>query len=360
MLKIKKVLCPLDFSALSELELQLAADLCLSLDARMVLQHNIEAGPPVFLANTWMYSETHPLPPEGLDAEAQERISKAFSRLPPGIQAEAKITHGHLVDTILHLARALPADLIVMGTHGKSSPEHLSHTDRVLAHSPCPVLTLREHKSRAVVPDFKKKQVGVRQPVLVPLDFSGHSLRALEYALALAEVFPLGLDVLYVEPAHAWADLQGLRHVNLKEQRRRRIEHARERLEALVPASVSDNVQVQVFWGEAAREIVAYAEEIRATLIIMGTHPKNILNKLLFGKTSLGVLHRAPCPVRPSMCRHRHRIQATGGDVLNSQAPRRWSWFDHSVMSRRPGPERPIQTHWQPRPPRRHHRGGRE
>ena len=47
----------------------------------------------------------------------------------------------------LNLAYQLPADLILMGTHGPTSAQHVSHTDRVLTQSPCPVLTMRDSSS---------------------------------------------------------------------------------------------------------------------------------------------------------------------------------------------------------------------
>ena len=64
MSEIKTVLCPVDFSPASEVELNLATQLCERFGARMILQHNIDDVPPVYLANAWMYSETHMYPEE--------------------------------------------------------------------------------------------------------------------------------------------------------------------------------------------------------------------------------------------------------------------------------------------------------
>ena len=121
MSEIKTVLCPVDFSPLSEVELNLAAQLCERFGARMILQHNIDDVPPVYLANAWMYSETHMYPEEEKEAQASLTLGAMLEKLSKSIKCEGKITFGRLEDSILQLAGQLPADLIVMGTHGASS-----------------------------------------------------------------------------------------------------------------------------------------------------------------------------------------------------------------------------------------------
>lgn len=61
---------------------------------------------------------------------------------------EARVTVGHPADAIVQTAEALPADLIVMGTHGRTGLQHVllgSVAEKVVRHAPCPVLTVR-HK----------------------------------------------------------------------------------------------------------------------------------------------------------------------------------------------------------------------
>jgi universal stress protein A len=298
MMEIKTVLCPIDFSALSEKELRLASQLCERFKARMVVQHNINYVPPIYLANAWMYSETHMYPEEEREAEAQKQIKEVFAKLPPAIGFEGKITFGNLEECILHLARELPADLIVMGTHGPSSAQHVSHTDRIVLQAPCPVLTIRDNGSNLLFPDLKAIDEGEPQPALVPMDFSSHSLRALEYALALIEVLPLTLHLLHVEPALALEDLRLLStKLHFEEKKRQRMEDSLERLKALVPARFQDRAKFEVRTGAVVDEVIAYAQAIQATLILMGAHPKNVLNRLIFGAHSQGVLHQSPCPV---------------------------------------------------------------
>ena len=100
---------------------------------------------------------------------------------------------GQPAPQILDLATSLPADMIVMGTHGASGFEHLvlgSVTEKVLRKARCPVLTVppRAHATSAL--PFKQ--------LLCAMDFSESSLAALELALSFAEESGSALTLLHV------------------------------------------------------------------------------------------------------------------------------------------------------------------
>ena len=299
MTRIRTVLCPLDFSALSERELPLAADICKRFGAQLVIQHNIDLVPPIYLANAWMYSESNMYPEEEKEAEASRRIKQILDRQPSSVRAEGKITFGNLEESILTLARQLPADLILMGTHGPSSAQHVSHTDRVLTQSPCPVLALRDSDAMALrLPNLTSTNTGEMQPALLPMDFSSHSLRALEYGLSLMDQLPLKLHLLHVEANLVIDDLRALAHrLRFEEEKQRRLSNSLERLKAALPERYLNRVVFEVRMGSVVDQVIAYAESIRCTLILMGAHTKNVLNRAIFGATSQGVLHQSPCPV---------------------------------------------------------------
>lgn len=299
MTDIKTVLCPLDFSALSEKELQLAAQVCERFGARMIVQHNIDFVPPVYLANAWMYSETHMYPEEEKELEAQRRIQQVLDRQPASVRAEGRITFGNLEDCILNLAYQLPADLILMGTHGATSSQHVSHTDRVLTQSPCPVLTMRDSSSENLrFPNLAVPVASELQPALLPMDFSAHSLRALEYALSLMDHLPIKLHLLHVEASLALDDLRALAHrLHFEEEKQRRLNASLKRLEGVLPARYANQVVCAARMGSVVEQVIAYAQSIQCTLILMGAHTKNVLDRAIFGANSQGVLHQSPCPV---------------------------------------------------------------
>lgn len=63
-----------------------------------------------------------------------------------GVPAETRVLTGIPSEDIVRLARELPADLIIMGTHGRAGMSHLllgSVAEKVVRRAPCPVLTVR-------------------------------------------------------------------------------------------------------------------------------------------------------------------------------------------------------------------------
>ena len=295
MLDIRTVLCPVDFSAVVNRELQLATQICHRFGAKLVVQHDLENLPPTYLATHWMYSETHLHQEEDKERAAERMLQDVFAKLPPSVKPEGRMTRGPLDLSILYLAKELPADLIVMATHGKSTLEHVSATERVVAQTPCPVLTIKDSGTETLVPDLSPE--ATNQEVLIPLDFTMHSPRMLEYAFALMDALPITLNLVHVEGAIMWNDIRSATSESLSEHRRHRLEVAQAHLKSLVPVNLAHRVNLHVRLGSTVEEICNYASSIHASLIIMGVHPKGLIDKLLTGATSYGVLHRARCPV---------------------------------------------------------------
>ena len=94
MSEIRTVLCPVDFSSVSEYEVNLAAQLCERFGARLIVQHNIDLVPPVYLANSWMYSETYMYPEEEKEIKASRLLGALLDKLSKSIKCEGKLTFG--------------------------------------------------------------------------------------------------------------------------------------------------------------------------------------------------------------------------------------------------------------------------
>ena len=91
---------------------------------------------------------------------------------------------------ICRLAQKIPADLIVMPTHGRTGLRHTflgSTAERVVQHSPCPVLVTRTRKGKAAKAAAEMTGPGRAKTILVPVDFSEASSAALHYAIEFAE-----------------------------------------------------------------------------------------------------------------------------------------------------------------------------
>ena len=159
-MEIKRVLCPTDFSRVSELGVELATRIAARSRARLTLQHNFEPIPALAIAGLEALPQSVVDLEKEREDEAEQRLNKLLDSIPKEIAADARLTTGQAHASILALARALPADLIVMGTHGRTGLAHAflgSVAERTLRRAPCAVLTVRaddaSHDERAAFAD---------------------------------------------------------------------------------------------------------------------------------------------------------------------------------------------------------------
>jgi len=131
--------------------------------------------------------------------------------------------------------------------------------------------------------------------ILVPIDFSEQSEKALRYAAKFAEQFGSTVTVLHViQPVVYPADF-GYPPTVLEsdEAMRRQID---ERLESMSRVA-GTNAESLVRVGQPYLEIAAAARELGADLIIVATHGRTGLKHVLLGSTAERVVRHAPCPV---------------------------------------------------------------
>jgi nucleotide-binding universal stress UspA family protein len=282
MTDIQTVLCPVDLSPLSERALQVAIAVCQRFGARLVLEHNLDSLPPGLLGVSWMYSQEQNAGERDQVRRADEALRRLLSEIPPALAPEAKVTQGPVAEAVLHLARELPAELLVMGTHGPSNPEHHSLTEDIVRQAPCAVLTLTEEVDTKAVVRGLAGETAAPGSLLLPVDLSARSRAALDWALALLDQIPLRLTLLHVVAERA-ADREMASH--------------KEKLQALVPPELADRVSVVLRAGDAAAEILEVAKAERPLLVLMVGHGRGLLRRLLLGSTTIGVLGRCACPV---------------------------------------------------------------
>ena len=138
--------------------------------------------------------------------------------------------------------------------------------------------------------------------VLVPIDFSPSSRAALEYGTFLAAKLGAELEVLHVwePPGYVGPDALALLPVAAGqpgwEQTRAEVLREVELFVRQVGPRPSE-VRVHVEPGEPSDAILAAAKGGGADLIVMGTHGRTGLSRLLIGSVAEAVLRRATCPV---------------------------------------------------------------
>lgn len=138
---------------------------------------------------------------------------------------------------------------------------------------------------------FRLKQI------LVPVDFSECSRKALLYALPFARQFGAGITLLHVvEAAYALGEFGAVEYPTLEADLRKAAER---RLGELAVEQIGTRVAfaTRVRSGRPATEIAAAARELEADLIVIATHGHTGLKHVLLGSVAESVVRHAPCPV---------------------------------------------------------------
>jgi universal stress protein A len=278
MRSIRRILCPVDFTTISDRELQLATELATRFHAELVLQHNLATGSA--LGVSWMHEQEHHGEATAVETSARKKLAALLAQLPRPVRERARgaLTYGSLHHCVENLATQADVDLIVIGTHGRAGTDHPSETERLIGHALCPVLTTRDDAPHEWLQPTPTTMI----PTVVPVDFSAHSLAALRYALELRHQLPLQITVLYVpqrpEFGTGWAEAE---------------------LAKALPSEARSNFKLDVRAGKPVDEILAEETSLHARLVVMGAHVPGWIERLLFRtrSTSREILHRSACPV---------------------------------------------------------------
>lgn len=125
------------------------------------------------------------------------------------------------------------------------------------------------------------------QKILYPTDFSSYSNQAYFHAVAQAEVHKASLTVLFVFTPSAESNR------DQAEERR----HWLSMLESIRPTNLDIPISHVLLEGDPATEIVRYARDAGMDQIVIGTHGRTGVERLLMGSVAERVMREAPCSV---------------------------------------------------------------
>jgi nucleotide-binding universal stress UspA family protein len=150
----------------------------------------------------------------------------------------------------------------------------------------------RREQTRTPLPVFRLKSI------LVPIDFSAESEKALAYAVPFARQFGARLTVLHVVEPVAMPDFAKsfpltIENDKVMAERKRHLERVVKDLE--IKPAVMEKTLVRT--GRSFNEIAEAARTLKADLIIIATHGYTGLKHALLGSTTERVVRHAPCPV---------------------------------------------------------------
>ncbi len=229
-----------------------------------------------------------------LRGEAEARVEAARQRLAqPGVTVEAAVLRGRPAIAIADEAKAMIADLIVVGSHGHSRIESMllgSVSAELIDHTPAPVLVARGTAIDRVLLAWDGSIGASRAAEIVrcwPI-FGRSAIRVVTVAdigvpwwTGFPEAGSPELMPLYVDAANA----------------------SREESDTLARGMTTQlqvaglHAEAERREGDAASEILAAARESKADLIVIGTHGRTGLRRLVMGSVARSVLQHATVSV---------------------------------------------------------------
>ncbi len=278
LLKIKKILIPLDFSASSLKALDYAVNLSKLTNAEIMLLHVLENLYPVadpFYATIPRFNgyedEIRKISSERLDKEVEKSKKKG------AIKINSLSSTGRTHKEIIRVSKKIKADIIVMGTHGVSGFREFvmgSNTFSVVRDSPCPVLSVQG-----------KSKAGGFKNILVPFSDKPHSREKVIYAIKMAEVYGAILNVL------------GIDEEATKSHERKISREAMQIKEIVENHGLKCNVKV-ISAAYNANIVINHATKTNADLIVtMGNLDKQNVIEYFTGSFSQQIINHSPVPV---------------------------------------------------------------
>lgn len=293
MLDIDTILFPTDFSSVAEEAFAHAAHLALRSGATIHV-FNVVTPAGHEASNPMDFLPVKPVEGKAASEVRPERMEVQTVTQERGTVpvVYAQTDSGSPETAIVDQATDHDVDLVVMGTHGRTGMDRLlsgSVAEAVVRQAPCPVFTvLAPAKGQTGTPIDR---------ILAPVDLSEQSPLVVDHAAALAEAYDAPLDLLHVVEEATFPTVYGIDPLVTSQpdvQKR-----AREALETLA-TRVDDHskpVNVHVLAGYAAGDVVDFAEQQAADLIVMATHGRTGLQRFLIGSVTEKVVRSAPCPV---------------------------------------------------------------
>jgi nucleotide-binding universal stress UspA family protein len=293
------VLVPIDFSDRSLELLEYARALTKQFGADLHLVHVYEPDYPLTSVMGMSLALPLALPPvqvaEGVRRHLKDVAKKSGVELRPG---NTHAIEGRPFEEICRVARERKIDLVIVSTRGNTGLKHLllgSTAERVVRYSPCPVLVVhpRATNGKSARPDL------LFGKILVPIDFSGCSLKGLEYAKALAKQFGSKLVLLNSVAFQYYVTSDEYARYDLPLLMEQEEKASRRQMRDLIEKTDWEGIQVKpsLQIGHAGQQICARAAGHHADLIVTSTHGTTGFKHILVGSTAEYVVRHAPCPV---------------------------------------------------------------
>ena len=287
----RSILVATDFSEYSKTALDICLGASRCMKTKLHVLHTIEKFPHDY--RHLLSGTTHADMKQKLEEDAIDKIKAMISgEIMEKGDIIPMVRFGKPFLEIIQVAKENSVDLLVIGTHGRAGVDRFilgSVAERIVRKAPCPVMVIKGRKYTG----FKL--------IIVPIDFSDCSGKALEYAISTARSHNSRLTILnvyeesfiapYVNAANSEEEADGI----IKEIERVNETKYEEFLKTIDFRGVEyDKLLIK---GIPETEIVKTATEQQADLVVMGTHGRAGVKHILIGSTAEEVVRTVHCDI---------------------------------------------------------------
>ncbi|MEK7468616.1 MAG: universal stress protein [Planctomycetota bacterium] len=271
---LKHVLIPLDASPAAESVLSRFMPLLVRPDTEVVVLH--VSTPP-------LAASMDPRRGDDVREEAQDYVRAIAGRLSgQGVRCRGVVKAGPAAEAIVATAAEKTNGMIAMATHGRTGLARLafgSVAERVLRHSPVPVLLVRSAGEQAAGTALAVKRM------MVPVDGSALALAVAPYVAELAKAFKAEVTLVHVLPPKP-AQGETIAHAE------RVVAAAKERFQEEGVAC-----EALIRTGDAAEEILDAVRQNRADLVACSTHGRTGIARAVLGSVAEKMMRMATVPL---------------------------------------------------------------
>jgi nucleotide-binding universal stress UspA family protein len=288
-MRIDKVLVPVDFSSPSTLAVNHGIALARKFRAKLSLLHVVESPIPLLY--------TFPTEVEKIERQRQEQAEKMLPILvspedQDDLDARFLVKTGEIDEAIEEAVHEEDADVVVMGTHGRTLLGRLligSVTQGLLRKLGVPVLTVCR-VSRPL--EFKRMLLGT--------DLGPDSDKAFDFALQMAKAADSALVVAHTidtRPVLTYETSEV--HAVFDEEHRQAVKRAQDSFAEFQAQAAKQKVVIECVLaeGDAAECLVRVADEREVDFMILALRKKSAVARTLLGSTAEPIIRTAHVPV---------------------------------------------------------------
>jgi len=247
------ILVPTDFTEVAEYAIMHGAGICKLQNLKLTLLHIINK-------DTKSYLKKEKLTINSINEKLEKKAKEINEKYNIAVDYIAR--KGSIFSTISEVTKEIGANILTLGTHGKSGMQHItgSYAMKVIGRSPAPVIVVQKRGFRE---GYKN--------IVLPIDDTMESKQKVKWAIYIANKFKSTVHIfaMYSSDGYRMSKIKG----NLNQ-----IKKFFDQSNIINTGKIADKK------GTFHKQVLSYSQEINADLILIMTNPDNLLPSFIVGQ----------------------------------------------------------------------------